>query len=80
MLMKNLATYLDDFINEEDGYFESCKSKISCGRIGEKDLIKANRKASREEEIEKHGKPINHNNVFKSKKTYTRKDKHKNKF
>ncbi len=27
--MKNLATYLDDFINEEDNYFEKCKTKKS---------------------------------------------------
>ena len=52
----------------------------SSGKIGEKDFMKANRKAAREEEIEKHGKPINHNNYFKSKKDYTRKDKHKNDF
>ncbi len=78
--MKNLANYLDNFV-EEDNYFENCKKgKISCGKIGEKDFMKANRKAAREEEIEKHGKPINHNNYFKSKKDYTRKDKHKNDF
>lgn len=27
--MKNLATYLDDFINEEENYFEKCKTKKS---------------------------------------------------
>lgn len=76
--MKNLAAYLDDFMDQEDNYFEHCKGKISCGKIGEKDFMKANRKVSREDEIEKHGKPINHTNYFKSKKNYTRKEKHKN--
>ena len=40
--------------------------------------IKANRKASREEEIEAHGKPINHSHVCRDKTKYNRKDKHKN--
>ena len=53
------------------------KSKISCGKIGERDFIKANRKASREEEIEAHGKPVKFGGMHKSKKDYTRKDKHK---
>lgn len=76
--MKNLSTYLDEFIDEEErGYFEHCKGKISCGKITERDFMKGNRKASREEEISKHGKPINYNNKFKSKKDYSRKDKHK---
>lgn len=80
--MKNLATYLDDFMeNEEQGYFESCKkSKISCGKIGEKDFMKANRKASREEEIEAHGKPVKFGGIHKSKKIYNRHDKHKKSF
>jgi len=79
MLMKNLATYLDDFMeNEEQGYFESCKkSKISCGKITEKDFMKANRKASRDEEISNHGKPVRMGGLHKSKKNYSRKDKHK---
>ena len=76
--MKNLATYLDDFMQEEEeGYFESCKKKISCGKITERDFIKANRKASREEEISNHGKPIKIGGLHKSKKEYSRKDKHK---
>jgi len=76
--MKNLATYLDEFIDNEDtGYFENCKGKISCGKIGEKDFMKANRKASREEEIERHGKPVRIGGLHKSKTNYTRKDKHK---
>lgn len=76
--MKNLANYLDDYLDQEnDNYFEHCKGKISCGKITDRDFMKANRKASREEEIEKHGKPVNYNNTFKSKKAYTRKEKHK---
>lgn len=43
----------------------------------EMDVIKAVRKASRELEIELHGHPINHVSTHKSKKTYTRKEKHK---
>ena len=79
--MKNLATYVDEFMeNEEEGYFESCKKKISCGKITDRDFMKANRKASREEEIEAHGKPIKFGGLHKSKKEYTRKDKHKKEF
>lgn len=38
------------------------------------DYIKANRKASREEEIQAHGKPVSSRpTVFKSKKVYDRK-------
>lgn len=36
------------------------------------DYIKANRRASREAEIENHGKPINPNKVQTSKKVYNR--------
>lgn len=75
--MKNLAAYLDEFLEEDDKYFEGCKGKVSCGKITERDFMKANRRASREEEIENHGKPVNHTNFFKSKKLYNRKDKHK---
>lgn len=76
--MKNLATYLDNFIeNEDHDYFESCKGKISCGKITERDFMKGNRKASREEEIEAHGKPVKSGGLHQSKKTYSRKDKHK---
>lgn len=39
--------------------------------------LKAARKASREQEINAHGKPICHTNVYKNKKKYTRKTKHK---
>lgn len=41
-------------------------------RITEQDYLKANRKASREEEITQHGRPLNHSAVHKSKKTYNR--------
>ena len=78
--MKNLSAYLDEFIEQEEGnYFEHCKGKgkISCGKIGEKDFIKANRKASREEEINSHGKPVKFGGIHNSKKNYTRKNKHK---
>ena len=41
-------------------------------------ILKAARKESREQEIALYGKPICHANVFKNKKKYTRKNKHKN--
>jgi len=73
--MKNILNYLDDYMSD-DFTFESSKKIIKKDNFND-DYIKANRKLSREEEIRMHGKPINHNNVFKNKKTYTRKDKHK---
>ena len=42
------------------------------------EALKAARKQSREMEIALYGKPICHTNVYKNKKKYTRKDKHKN--
>lgn len=43
-------------------------------KITEKDYLKANRKASREEEIAQFGKQVNHRTrVQKSKKAYDRK-------
>lgn len=42
------------------------------------EALKAARKQSREIEIVLYGKPICHTNVYKNKKKYTRKDKHKN--
>lgn len=46
--------------------------------IGQKDFLLANRKAAREEEIAAHGKQIAFRKlVQKSKKTYSRKIKHK---
>lgn len=41
-------------------------------------VLKAARKQSREIEIALFGKPICHSNVYKNKKRYTRKKKHKN--
>ena len=42
-------------------------------RITQDDYIKANRKASRETEIEMYGHPICHKRVHQSKKVYNRK-------
>ena len=42
-------------------------------RITEADYLKAQRRASREEEIALHGRPITRRAVHKSKKTYDRK-------
>jgi len=42
-------------------------------RITEQDYIKANRRASREEEIRTHGKPPGYGRIHKSKKIYDRK-------
>ncbi len=42
-------------------------------RITEKDYIKAIRRASRQAEIEEHGKPLSHRHVQRSKKLYSRK-------
>lgn len=42
-------------------------------RITEEDYIKANRRASREEEIRAHGKPLPKSKAHKSKKIYDRK-------
>ena len=49
------------------------KIKIS----NEKDFIKASRRGSREAEIELYGHPISFHKIFKNKKKYTRKIKHK---
>lgn len=42
-------------------------------RITQSDYIKANRKASREEEIAAHGKPLLRTRVHRSEKIYNRK-------
>lgn len=42
-------------------------------KITEQDYLKANRKASREEEIALHGRSINRPVTHRSKKTYNRK-------
>jgi len=39
------------------------------------DYIKANRKASREAEIEAHGHPVSYKKIYISKKIYNRKQK-----
>ena len=49
--------------------------KIKVGT--EKDFIKASRKGSRDAEIELHGHPISYKRIFRNKKKYTRKLKHK---
>ena len=43
----------------------------------EKDFIKASRRGAREAEIELYGHPLNFHKVFRNKKKYTRKIKHK---
>lgn len=48
-------------------------------KIGnEMELIKASRRGSREAEIELYGHPISFQRVFRNRKKYTRKLKHKN--
>ena len=42
-------------------------------KITQRDYIKANRRASREAEIENHNRPVNIAGVHKSKKVYDRK-------
>ncbi|RGK78754.1 hypothetical protein DXC95_02880 [Parabacteroides sp. 20_3] len=37
------------------------------------EYIKANRKGSREAELENHGRPVSHNRIHVSKKVYNRK-------
>ena len=43
-------------------------------------ILKAARKQSRDAEIAAHGKPISYAGVVRSKKLYTRKEKHKKPF
>jgi uncharacterized protein (DUF1697 family) len=73
--MKNLVNYLDEYLDDMD-------LQESCCRFSKKDTndaaLKIYKKKSREEEIEMHGKPINHHSIQKSKKQYSRKEKHKN--
>ena len=75
--MKNLVNYLDEYIEDID-LIESCCgfSKDNINNAA----LKAYKKKSREEEIEAHGKPIHHNSIVRSKKKYTRKEKHKIKY
>lgn len=49
---------------------------IHIGKITKEDIRKANRKANREAEIAE-GLNINRHRVWKNKKAYTRKPKHK---
>lgn len=49
--------------------------KFTIGSLEE--YIKANRKASRNEEINAYGHPLSFNRTWKSKKVYSRKQKHK---
>lgn len=48
-------------------------SKKRKKRFTQADYIKANRKASREAEIEAHGHPVSYAKIYISKKTYNRK-------
>ena len=78
--MKNIANYLDEFI-EDGSVYEHIEKISKHKKVGETDeYIKANRKLSREEEISLHGHPINHKQIWKSKKNYNRKEKHKNNY
>ena len=52
--------------------------KVTIGSV--EDYIKANRKASRNEEIDAYGHSLSLNRIWKSKKDYSRKQKHKNRF
>ena len=52
--------------------------KITIGST--KEYIKANRRASRNEEINTYGHSLSFNRTWKSKKDYSRKQKHKNSF
>ncbi len=53
-------------------------SKVKIKIANEQDFIKASRRGSREAEIELYGRPLNFHKVFRNKKKYTRKTKHKN--
>lgn len=46
---------------------------VKSRKITQRDYIRANRKASREAEIENHSRPVNYRRVHKSKKAYNRK-------
>ena len=72
--MKNIANYLDEYLDEDGIYETVIKSK----RDINKDRMKAFKRGSREDEIEAHGKPISYNHTFRDRSKYNRKDKHKN--
>ena len=50
-------------------------TRIKIGTV--EDFIKASRRGSREAEIEFYGKPLSHKKIFRNRKKYTRKLKHK---
>ena len=78
--MKNIAHYLDEFI-EDGSVYEHIEKFSKRKNVGETDeYIKTNRKLSREEEIRLHCHPINNKQIWKSKKNYNRKEKHKNNY
>ena len=52
--------------------------KVTIGSVEE--YIKANRRASRNEEIDAYDHSLSFNRTWKSKKDYSRKQKHKNRF
>ena len=70
--MKNIANYIDDYI--EDDLYDCTSRNIK----DMKDRMKAFKKGRREEEIKDHGRPISYNKTFRDKSKYTRKDKYKN--
>ena len=75
--MKNLVNYLDEYlddINLDESYCRFSKEDVNDA------ALKAYKKKSREEEIERHGKPIRHHSIVRSKKQYTRKEKHKHSY
>ena len=74
--MKNLVNHLDEYLDDIN-LSESCRS---FSKDDMSNALKAYKKKSREEEIEAHGKPIRHKSIVRSKKQYTRKEKHKTKY
>lgn len=76
--MKNLLNYLNDYFDENIEE-QLCNKKLHVSKDKANEWqLKANRKASRDEEIEKYGKPLNHSRIYRDKTKYTRKSKHKN--
>ena len=74
--MKNIVNYLDEYLDEEGINETIIKSKRNIN----KDVMKAYKKGSREDEISAHGKPISYNHIFRDRSKYTRKEKHKTKY
>ena len=46
-------------------------------KLSNEDIMKAGKKASREEEIKAHGHPISFERIVRDRTIYTRKEKHK---